>query len=238
MLYSMLEKLFFLTLTLVASLGFSVQAQANTYDFKNLKATLGYSQNSWFGATQEEIQSLEDYTNKQEEYYAEINLFLRFYPKPYEWYGKGPEQAKVDVQNIDNIFTRVPDLPTDLILFRGVRLDWKKNKSFKIGETFLDKAFISTSTNIKIADEFTYGDTDNGAAIYVLYFNQPHSKGILIDQGEDEVLLQHGQKFKVMDKTVTDDKTFYLVQVCGFSPCSQTVRQASASAYWNEAFRH
>ncbi|MGZ6473290.1 MAG: ADP-ribosyltransferase [Bdellovibrio sp.] len=210
----------------------SPRSHADIYDFRTLQYKLKYVGYSWFGATEKEAGSLEDYINKHEEYYTEINRYLRFYPEPYEWYGKSPEDAEVDVRNIDNIFKRVPDLPSDIILFRGIRLDWKKNKSFEVGEIFTDKAFVSTSTDLKIADQFTYGDTENGASIYVLYFNQPQAKGILIDQGEDEVLLQHDQTFKVMDKNTSRDKTFYLVQICGFSSCSEEVQQQDAATYW------
>ncbi|MGZ3805695.1 MAG: ADP-ribosyltransferase [Pseudobdellovibrionaceae bacterium] len=229
----MMNSLFF-NFILIISFILSVQSKAGVYDFHTLQLELGYAAtDSWFGSSEKEIASLEDYLNKNEEYYTEINRFLRFYPAPYEWYGKGPDAAKVDVQNIDNIFKRIPVLPKDIILFRGVRLNWKKSNSFKVGEIFSDKAFASTSTDLKIADQFTYDDIENGASIYILYFNQSHAKGILIDQGENEVLLQHGQTFKVMDKNTSRDKTFYLIQVCGFSVCSKKVQQQEALSYWN-----
>ena len=202
-------------------------ASAGVYDFKKLHHELGYDKTSNdFGASVRELQDLDSYTDKYEDFFAEINGYLRFYPAPYDWSGTGPEEAKVIVNNIDAIFKRVPEIPSDITLFRGVTLEWHQGRPFEIGEEFSDKAYISTTTTRSVALRFANG-LDNEkpvkGAIFTLYFNQPHAKGILIDQGEDEVMLMHGEHFRIMKRDSGEKSDSYLVQICGSMPCATQV---------------
>lgn len=78
---------------------------ARVYDFKQLYKSLGYPRPDYSGANETEIMDLDAYTSKYDTFYKEINGYLRFHPAPYTWYGTGPEDAKVIVENIDRIFT-------------------------------------------------------------------------------------------------------------------------------------
>lgn len=195
-------------------------AGVRTYDFKLLYGDLGYPSPDYFGSNETEVMDLESYTSKEDAFYEEINGYLRFYPAPYEWYGTGPEDAKIIVKNIDRIFDRAPALPGDLMLFRGLDLKFRGSKPYAIGEEFIDKGYVSTSVSYKVARYFAIemGDnetTSSRKAVFALYMGRPGEKGILIDQGEDEVILKHGRKYKVMAKKDNVAKyDLYLVQAC------------------------
>jgi len=212
-------------------------AGARTYDFKLLYHDLGYPSPDYFGSNETEVTDLDSYTSKQDAFYEEINGYLRFYPKPYDWYGTGPEDARVIVRNIDRVFDRVPSLPANLILFRGLDLKFRADKSYAIGEEFTDKGYVSTSVSFKVARYFAIEINDNAVtgsrkAVFALYMDRPGEKGILIDQGEDEVILRHGRKYKVMakkDNVVKYD--LYLVQACS-AACSETLA-AEVRAFWS-----
>lgn len=214
------------------------------YDFKALWKTLGYRAHegqdggeatAGFGATEDEVMDLTSYTSKSDPFYEEVNGYLRFYPAPYDWSGTGPEEAAVMVRHIDKVFTRVPRVPADLALFRGLDLKFRDSKPYSVGEEFVDKGYVSTSASYKVARYFAVEMNDNAAtssrkAVFVLYFDRPE-KGILIDQGEDEVILGHGRKFRVMaQKEGVKKYDLYLVQACG-EACELLLRPG-VSAYW------
>lgn len=215
----------------------SAAAGARTYDFKLLYRALGYPAPDYFGSNEAEVTDLDSYTSKQDAFYEEINGYLRFYPKPYDWYGTGPEDARIIVKNIDRVFGRVPPLPADLILFRGLDLKFRANKSYAVGEEFTDKGYVSTSVSFKVARYFAIEINDNETtssrkAVFAMYMNRPGEKGILIDQGEDEVILRHGMKYKVMAKKDNVEKyDLYLVQACS-GACSETLA-AEVSNFWS-----
>lgn len=214
-------KLKSLFLLIFAILSFNLQAlEYRAYKFDELSRQLGYPNETFFGSTEDEIQDLETYISKEDEFYKEINGYLRFHPAPYDWSGTSPEYAKVIVANMDKIFGRVPSVPQNLVLFRGVNLDHRKNKSYKIGEEFIEKGYASTSTSFKVAHYFAvekadYSTAKKKKAIFVLYQTRPGQKAILINANEDEVLLKHHQRLKVMAKRNTSPSyETYLVQLC------------------------
>lgn len=210
----------FLFIILVSLHAFT--ANAGTYNFNELFQNLGYPTNpTYFGSSEEEIQDLETYTSKEDTFYKEINSYLRYFPAEYDWNGIGPSDAKIIVNHIDQIFKRVPSLPQDIVLFRGINLNFHGNKSYKTGEEFIEKGYVSTSTNFKIAKYFAVEkDKDSEEktsrkAILVYYSNQPNPKGILIDQGEDEVILEHGERIRIMaTKNINSGYDLYLAQIC------------------------
>jgi hypothetical protein len=207
------------------------------YSFAELSQQLGYPDESYFGSSDDEISDLETYISKEDTHYKEINNYLRYFPAPYDWYGIGPEQAKTMVKNIDSIFTKIPTIPQNLLLFRGVNLNYRKNKSFDIGEEFIEKGYVSTSTSLRVATHFATKLNDTSAstkkAVLVLYQNTPNHKGILIDQNEDEVLLKRDQPMKVMAYKKTNPLyETYLVQVCKTS-CEKEMNQ-DVKNYWSQ----
>ena len=227
----------FILIILVALI--SLSADAGVYEFKKLSRQLGYPNSTYFGASEEEIQDLETYTSKEDTFYQEINSYLRYFPNEYEWNGIGPADAKMMVKNIDHIFARVPSLPQDLILFRGVDLKFRKNISYKVGEEFIEKGYVSTSTSFNVAEYFAREMEDvpssSRKAIFTFYLNAPSLKGLLIDETEAEVLLKHGTKIKVMslkNKNIPYD--FYLAQIC-VKVCNQKL-DTKALEIWKKLF--
>lgn len=211
-------------------------AGARVYDFKALYKSLGYPSPDFFGSAEEETQDLDSYTSKEDTFYSEINGYLRYYPKPYDWSGTGPDAARVIVEHIDSIFGRVPVLPADLVLFRGLGLGYRDGRPFGIGEEFLDKGYVSTSAAFRVAYHFAVEmaadeEKPSRRAIFVMYLARPGEKGILIDQGEDEIILKHGRRFRVMARKDGVRKyDLYLVQACG-AVCDRTLRQ-DVNAMW------
>lgn len=207
-------------------------AAFRVYDFKELYKSLGYPSPDYFGSSEAEISDLESYTSKEDTFYQEINGYLRYYPGPYDWSGTGPDLAKTIVANIDSIFTRVPALPRDLVLFRGLGLGYHGNKPYAAGEEFADKAYISTSASFKVAKYFAVdmNESKGRKAVFAIYFSRPGEKGILFDQGEDEVILKHGRKFRVMAARGMKGYDLYLVQACG-ETCETTL-SAPAARFW------
>jgi hypothetical protein len=208
-------------------------AAARVYDFKTLYKSLGYPSPGYFGSNERTIQDIESYISKEDTFYQEINGYLRFYPASYDWSGTGPEDAKLIVKNIDGIFRKAPALPADLVLFRGLSLKYRDNKPYTAGEEFTDKGYASTSTSFKVANYFATGMHDDSAgerkAVLVLYFDR-QEKGILIDQNEDEVILGHGTKFRVMGTRDANGYDLYLTQVCA-GDC-ETVLRDDVRNFW------
>lgn len=211
-------------------------AGVHVYDFRSLYGGLGYPSPDYFGASEEAVQDLESYTSKEDAFYGEINGYLRYYPAPYDWYGTGPEDAKAMVARIDSILEQAPRLPGDLIMFRGLGLGYRQDKPFAMGEEFTDKGYVSTSLTYSVARHFAVEMSDAGKpsrrAIFVIYPSQPGEKAILIDQGEDEVMLPHGRKFRVMaQKSGVRKYDLYLVQLCAAS-CEATLR-GDTGEFWS-----
>ena len=184
------------------------------------------------------MEDIETYTSKDDSFYGEINGYLRYYPGEYEWYGTGPEDARKIVARLDTVFANVPDLPRDAVLFRGLRLGWHGNKPFSEGEEYVDKGYVSTSFSLKVAEHFALemGDEeDAGARKAVLaIYSARAEKGILVDQGEDEAILPHGRRFRVMASRPGPGYDLYLVQLCP-AACLKAA-SPEAAAFW-ESFR-
>jgi hypothetical protein len=208
-------------------------AGARVHDFKTLYKNLGYPSPDYFGSDEQTIMDIESYISKEDAFYEEINGYLRFYPAPYDWSGTGPEDAKLIVKNIDGIFRKAPALPADLVLFRGLSLKYRGNKPYAAGEEFTDKGYASTSASFKVANYFATGMHEDSAgerkAVLVLYFNKAE-KGIMIDQNEDEVILKHGSKFRVMETRDGSGYDLYLTQVC--AGACETVLRKDVKEFW------
>lgn len=221
---------------------YSFLAIGKVYDFKKLYHDLGYEkQKNYFNSTPDEVMSIESYIDKYESYYTEINNFLRYYPSPYDWSGTSPKEAKKNVKDIDHIISKAPLIPGDIILFRGLTLKWRQDKAFAIGEEYVDKAYISTSTTYSQAEYFAKGlNTDKSEghkkALFALYFDQTQVKGLLIDQGEDEVILKHGERFRIMKKKELGEYDYYLVQVC-HKVCSPVIKSSTVEDWWRLQLR-
>lgn len=225
-------------LLLAAALFIAPAAEAaRVYDFNALYRGLGYPSPDYFGSTADEVMDLQTYTSKDDTFYGEINGYLRFHPEPYEWYGTGPDDAKLIVERLDNIMGRAPAVPGDIVLFRGLGLGWHGNKPFADGEEFTDRGYVSTSVSYEVARYFAVEKDPEEAetsrrAVFVIYFTRPAERGILVDQGEDEVMLERGRRFRVMARKEGVKKyDVYLVQACA-GECEAALRP-QAEIFWS-----
>lgn len=209
---------------------------ARVYDFDSLYRGLGYPSPDYFGSTVDEVADLRTYTSKDDAFYGEINGYLRYHPAPYEWYGTGPDDAKLIVERLDNIMGRAPEVPGDIVLFRGLGLGWRGNRPFDSGEEFTDRGYVSTSASYDVAEYFAAGkdtgeESPSRRAVFAIYFTRPAERGILVDQGEDEVMLERGRTFRVMAGLAGPrGYDLYLVQAC--SGACETRLRPEAEAFW------
>ncbi len=212
-----MKLIFILILLLIGPFCFAQELK--NYPFTTLYKKLSYSDSN-FSASEDEIYALETYTSKEDSYYRDINAYLRAFPNiSYDWNSVSPEESKKIVKDLDRYFARVPNLPANIALYRGVDLKYRKNKSFMSGEEFIEKGYLSTSTSFKVADYFANQINDNATngtrkAIFVLYSTRQPLKAILVDQGEDEALLGHSQKIRVMLVRIKKNYDLYLAQIC------------------------
>lgn len=198
--------------------------QAKIYNYDELYSALNYQAIEETVRNSDQMDSLNQYVYSFDSYYQEINDYLRYYPGKYNWYGIGPRDARKYIKDINFLIKNHPTLPKDLTLFRGLDLTWRKNKPFQIGEKFSDKAFTSTSLNLKIAEEFASQERETSKnsekALFVMYFANPLQKGILVSKDEEEVILPSGLTFKVMKAKDKQQYQMYLIQVCHNSKCN------------------
>lgn len=215
----------FLALTLALS---AHAVEYKEYKFDDLWSKMNYPVALEKAATEDAQNDLDTYTSKDDTWYRDINAYLRNFPKTdYDWNSISPEDAAPMVKNIDSIYANLKPIPADIILFRGVDLKFRKSKSYEVGDEFIEKGYASTSTSKKVADYFANHINDNETtsslkAIVVLYSTKKNLKGILIDQGEDEVLLSHGEKIRIMEVDHSRKHDVYLAQICG-ETCAPTM---------------
>lgn len=99
-------------------------------------------------------------------------------------------------------------LHDDVVVYRGMNgrrafgsEDWNDNPGSMVGAEFTDHAFSSTTTSPGIAKEFTYSQTP--VRMRILAPRGTHA--ITIDQGESEILLDRGLKFRIVSDTRGSD---------------------------------
>ena len=149
--------------------------------------------------TNEEISSIQKYTKGFDKI---INDNLRF--------GKAFQRGvnNESVNNLSKILIDAPKYTGEV--YRGIhfpdmnKIDFENLKQdFKVGNIFIDKGFMSTSYNKKVAASFTNPDLSDNTRVL---FQIQSKKGVIIDklskfEDEKEVLFNRGSKFEVISKT-------------------------------------
>ncbi len=199
------------------------------------KLTFAYERSGIFSRlTEDQIQFLRYHMDSGSSWYA-MNLYLRYGIKDSL---HSVDSIRKSQEIIEGVIKKVlgEDLPAPKVVYRGAVLA-KKKFLHRVGETFIDKGFISSSLDSKVAKEFTVVDTDHEFfsrdVVRVLYkivakkkslpgvflpgimwrYNKsrssmPVSPNILL---EEEFLIQNGQMFKVIEskeKTDSDGITY------------------------------
>ena len=150
--------------------------------------------NSTDKISEKEHEAMTTYSGKS---YQQINTELR-----------GNRTAKVQpeiVQSMDKVFEKV-SLKEDKTVYRGITSGGIRNMfgadGPKVGDSIMDRAFVSTTENIKLAEGF--GKRDGGRA-YVIQIDLPkgskaydfNDHGTSQYRNEKEILLPRGSQFKV-----------------------------------------
>ena len=159
---------------------------------------------------EQSLSSLKSYTFDS----MEQNSFLRDPKEMIEEFELDDEEIsylKKEIQNIDKAFKDAPDITQELpTLFRGSQMSNSMLRSLSEGSQFLDKSFVSTSSNPDIAKTFmserVFG---NQVPVLIKISNVDKGNKVLpisalssIEEGkkEEEFLLERDSYFSVLTK--------------------------------------
>jgi hypothetical protein len=141
-------------------------------------------------------QAIKEYTGTM---YQSVNQALRK-GKPV------PAADRKEMKLVDEAFSKAKTTEP-LEVYRGIGpMDADKFAGLKVGDTFEDKGFVSTSTDKDTAENFSRGDTPTMMHVQVPKGSKAISvdsmsvfkKGGYATRSENEILLNRGGKFKVL----------------------------------------
>jgi hypothetical protein len=147
-----------------------------------------------------------------------------------------PDEKKeaVDVINsLDDLFDKAPKIEKDVVLYRGIHSQYSDflMRSYEVGDAFIDDAYISTSLNKELAQEWAdtvdadFEPTDGMKTPPKLLLEivvPAGTRGVYVpgylggsaDYDEEyEILLDRGTKFVVISKTEDPDGTVRTMRV-------------------------
>ena len=110
-------------------------------------------------------------------------------------------QHKQDIQQIDTAIQK-GRLPENLVLYRGVG-NWQKafgvdSEDQLLGKTVQDNGFISTTTDVEKASNFSNHESEGGRTLVEIHAPKDmHAVAMPFFTSENEVLLPRGTQFKV-----------------------------------------
>ena len=212
------------------------------YSYKELSAIVGYrdiyeAQNQK-KVLEEEAWALQSYVEYDDPIYPEINSYLRTGKAEELYYFTDVDDLKKTISNMDKGIKKLAKLPSNLMTFRGVTFGFRQNKCYEKNEVYLDKAFVSTSVKLGVAEAFAGVETEKlkGSGVLYLYTDSSKHPGILINQLEEEVLLPRGLTYKVMDRVDRNGSCQLLVQICN-QTCSEEVENLTVQKTWNSLMK-
>jgi hypothetical protein len=230
-----------LILILILSLS-TVRAGAEhspLYTFEELQKMMGFN-DAWEAhkmglISEDEHWALSSYIEYDDPIYPEINNYLRTGKADNLWYFEDLNALKKTVKDMDTGIKKLAKLPHNLLSFRGVSFGFRNGKCFNVGETYQDKAFVSTSTAMHVARNFSglYSENKKGGGILYLYSNTQKHPGIMINPLEKEILLARNLKYKVMDRVDEKLGCHLLVQIC-VEECRSNVDKADIEQTWQK----
>jgi len=146
----------------------------------------------------DEFWSILSYTFTDETVYVDINGYLRFGEK-YDLYNMTLEEVRKFVADLKSAFTKFPELPQNLLTYRGVKLSYRSGMCFNVGEQWVEKGLLSTSLNLKTAEHFAFKKkSEIPGALLKLVVASPNQNAILINENnEKEVLMPPGQSITI-----------------------------------------
>lgn len=202
---------------------------AKEYAHSDLQTYVGYkSLNEHPKINRKQLEFLSFYTDRRGPWFEEVNDYLR----SGFWYGWGTLDLDTHILELDSLLLNTPNLPSDVLLFRGQSMDWM-GRHYSIGEEFKDLAYFSTSSKLSVSRQYAgYSDM---SFIMVLYFadTKGNTKGLVLNNNDKEVLLQRGKTFKVMDSVRGTIRRYGLVQICVEHKCDKKIKDTSVKKWWN-----
>jgi hypothetical protein len=202
-------------------------------EFRDLYVKLGFVVDSFLkeDLTDEEIRASRGLIAYQGMDYYEINRLLRGQDDD-----MSPDEKKeaVDVINsLDDLFDKAPKIEKDVVLYRGIHSQYSDflMRSYEVGDAFIDDAYISTSLNKELAQEWAdtvdadFEPTDGMKTPPKLLLEivvPAGTRGVYVpgylggsaDYDEEyEILLDRGTKFVVISKTEDPDGTVRTMRV-------------------------
>jgi hypothetical protein len=210
----------------------STSVFAQQWDYSVLEKHLGYSKyyrdNPYLNKA--EKYAIRTYTNYDEPYYKDINDVLRDIPRPDGIYYIDFFDVLEISKDIDNAINKLPALPNDMILFRGVNLAYRDYIPHGNGDVFIDKAFFSTSVYDGVGTAFA-----GKGVMYAIYSSKKKRDGILCNPIEREVILPRSQAYKVMDTFKLEKNHVQLIQRCeDKDSCLEDIHLPSVNSWWDK----
>lgn len=166
------------------------------------------------------------YLDRNESWFNEINDYLRFED---HWFGYAPKQLESAIVAIDTLLDKTHGLPKDLILFRGQDMNFL-GRHLKIGETFIERAYLSTTSDLHTSRMFSGFGTMS--FVMILYFEDAPGRGLVVNSSDYEVLLQRNLNLKVMDSIRNGTRRYGLVQICPEEGCADKVSNMKVLNWW------
>jgi len=154
--------------------------------------------------------------------YRSMNDRLRNgYPPDKSWTDK-PIQDNIN--DMTKIIDLAPAIPVNNVVYRGMAGSVAdKIKGMNVGESWVDKGFVSTSVEDIVAHDFNESEIGNEGILLKIKC-PPNTKGIFMesvfsfegDWNEKEYVLQRGSKFTVTNKSTTktpNGETMKMIEV-------------------------
>ncbi len=236
-----MKNILFILLTFIP-LSTAIAGHSPIYTYKELSQIVGYTDiyeaQNQKKVLEEEAWALQSYVEYDDPIYPEINNYLRTGKAEDLYYFTDIKELEKTISNMDAGIKKLAKLPSNLMTFRGVTFGFRKNKCYEKNEIYTDKAFVSTSVKLSVAEAFAGVETEKNKGSGVLYLYSDSSKhpGILINQLEEEVLLPRGLTFKVMDRADHEGVCQLLVQICRDS-CSENIKDSRLVENWKKLIK-
>jgi hypothetical protein len=176
----------------------------NFKDFKEAEDWAKQHNNDVFPELSAKQKDLLDNYKRNSLYYKPLNKYLRtgkYDPEESAW---GSTRAMMEATREIDAAIKASEIPEDIIVFRGMPSELLPKNA--VGAEFTDKGYGSTSLDFEMADKFAKWTREDGFTPAIIEIKVPKgSDGIymenLWDNGESELLLPRGTKYKITSDT-------------------------------------
>jgi hypothetical protein len=216
-------KLTFILLLFIAQAAF-----AKEYTHNELQHYVGYTNLSEHpNISRSQIEFINLYFDKHGPWARDINDYLASDYSYYFWPHKDGLEKRIN--EMDELIQQSPLLPHDLVLFRGLQMNWL-GRHYRIGEEFQELSYVKASSHSGVA-RFNAGFSEM-SFVMVYYYADEKGRAVVLNTQEKDVLMARGLKYKVMDSFATRGQRYGLIQVCTRQTCMDTINNYSIASWW------